>query len=78
MKAKKSKTKRKVAKGTFDTEVDGNIVTVRGKRVEKRGGRVTKFKAKGEGEGFRMKINDKKKVDKRGLVKKVRKQTKYK
>ena len=51
---------------------------VQGKRVEKRGGRVTKFKAKGEGDGFKIKIKDKLKKSKSGLVKKDRKQSKYK
>ena len=51
--------KRKVTKGTYGVEVDGKEYQVEGKRVEKRGGRVTKFKAKGEGDGFKIKINDK-------------------
>ena len=66
--------KRKVTKGSFDVEVDGKTRIVEGKRVEKRGGRVTKFVAKGAG----MKIKDKLKVSKSGLVKKDKKQTKYK
>ena len=74
MKAKK----RKVTKGTYGVEVDGKEYEVMGKRVEKRGGRVTKFKAKGEGDGFKIKINDKLKKTKSGLVKKDRKQSKYK
>jgi len=74
MKAKK----RKVTKGTYGVEVDGKEYEVMGKRVEKRGGRVTKFKAKGEGDGFKIKIKDKLKKSKSGLVKKDRKQSKYK
>jgi hypothetical protein len=70
--------KRKVTKGTYGVEVDGKEYQVEGKRVEKRGGRVTKFKAKGEGDGFKIKINDKLKKTKSGLVKKDRKQSKYK
>lgn len=70
--------KRKVTKGTYGVEVDGKEYQVEGKRVEKRGGRVTKFKAKGEGDGFKIKIKDKLKKNKSGLVKKDRKQSKYK
>ena len=66
--------KRKVTKGGFDVEVDGKTRMVEGKRVEKRGGRITKFKAKGAG----MQIKDKLKISKSGLVKKDKKQTKYK
>ncbi len=74
MKAKK----RKVTRGTYGVEVDGKEYQVEGKRVEKRGGRVTKFKAKGEGDGFKIKIQDKLKKGKSGLVKKDKKRTKYK
>lgn len=74
MKAKK----RKVTRGTYDVEVDGKEYQVEGKRVEKRRGRVTKFKAKGEGDGFKIKIQDKLKKGKSGLVKKDKKRTKYK
>ena len=70
--------KRKVTKGTYGVEVDGKEYEIEGKRVEKRGGRVTKFKAKGEGDGFKIEINDKLKKSKSGLVKKDRKQSKYK
>ena len=45
-------------KGTYGVEVDGKEYQLEGKRVEKRGGRVTKFKAKGEGDGFKIKIKD--------------------
>ena len=74
MKAKK----RKVTRGTYDVEVDGKEYQVEGKRIENRGGRVTKFKAKGEGDGFKIKIQDKLKKGKSGLVKKDKKRTKYK
>ena len=79
MKAKKDykkggKVKRKVTKGGFDVEVDGKTRIVEGKKVEKRGGKVVKFKAKGAG----MKIKDKLKVGKDGLVKKDKRQTRYK
>ena len=71
--------KRKIKKkGTYDVEVDGKTYQVKGKKVEKRGGRVTKFKAKGEGDGFKIKIKDKLKKSKSGLVKKDKKQSKYK
>ena len=70
--------KRKITKGTYGVEVDGKEYEVKGKRVEKRGGRVTKFKARGEGDGFKIKIKDKLKKSKSGLVKKNRKQSKYK
>lgn len=69
--------KRKVTKGTYDIEVDGKTYQVEGKKVEKRGGRVIKFKAKGEGDGFTIKIKDKLKKSKSGLVKKDRRQSKY-
>ncbi len=75
MRAKKRKIKKK---GTYDVEVDGKTYQVKGKKVEKRGGRVTKFKAKGEGDGFKIKIKDKLKKSKSGLVKKDKKQSKYK
>lgn len=79
MKAKKDykkggKVKRKVTKGGFDVEVDGKTRIVEGKKVEKRGGKVVKFKAKGAG----MKIKDKMKFGKDGLVKKDKRQTRYK
>jgi len=73
MKAKK----RKVTKGSFGVEVDGKEIQVEGKKVEKRGGRVTKFKAKGEGDGFKVKVKDKLKKSKSGLVKKDKRQSKY-
>ena len=71
------RAKKKVTRGTYDVEVDGKTYQVKGKKVEKRGGKVTKFKAKGEGDGFKIKIKDKLKKSKSGLVKKDKKQTKY-
>lgn len=71
------RAKRKVTRGTYDVEVDGKTYQVEGKKVEKRGGKVVKFKAKGEGDGFKIKIKDKLKKGKDGLVKKDKKKTKY-
>lgn len=71
------RAKRKVTKGTYDVEVDGKTYQVEGKKVEKRGGKVVKFKAKGKGDGFKIKIKDKLKKGKDGLVKKDKKKTKY-
>ncbi len=71
---KKKKSKRK---GTFDVEVDGKTVYVKGKEVIKEGKNktVTKFKAKGVGENNPIKRISDKMVKKGGLVKKNKKKT---
>lgn len=72
--------KRTVRKGTFDVEVDGRKIDVKGKEVTKTNNdrTVVKFKARGVGEENPIKRISDKLVKKGGLVKKDKKKTVYK
>lgn len=72
--------KRTVRKGTFDVEVDGRKIAVKGKEVIKdnKDKTVVKFKAKGVGKENPIKRIDDKLVKKGDFVKKNKKKTVYK
>lgn len=72
--------KRNVRKGTFDVEVDGGKVPVKGKEIIKKGKNKSsyEFKAKGVGKDSPIKRITDKVVIKNEAVKKNKKKTVYK